>query len=185
LGNLGLTVAGVAPLALTLVPNVWFRIEDAFSGRTQLEIKALFVGLVLYGALRSIFAALKTSMKSIVYVGIPVVIAIGPAMLDALSALSQPTLTGEDWIRFGIVLGGSLLLLVIGALRKLGGLFVPGAIGVIISALPYAWAQISSQNWALWVVLILVATLLVLVAIRLEQFKNGARSASNWMRELR
>jgi len=185
LGNLGLTVAGVAPLALTLVPNVWFRIEDAFSGRTQLEIKALFVGLVLYGALRSIFAALKTSMKSIVYVGIPVVIAIGPAMLDALSALSQPTLTSEDWIRFGIVLGGSLLLLVIGALRKLGGLFVPGAVGVIISALPYAWAQISSQNWALWVVLILVATLLVLVAIRLEQFKNGARSASNWMRELR
>ena len=185
LGNLGVTVAGVAPLALTLVPNVWFRIEDAFSGRTQIEIKAMFVGLVMYGAMRSIFAALKTSMKSIVYVGIPVVIAIGPAMLDALSALSQPTLTGEDWIRFGIVLGGSLLLLVIGALRKLGGLFVPGAVGVIISALPYAWAQIGSQNWALWVVLILVATLLVLVAIRLEQFKNGARSASKWMRELR
>ena len=185
LGNLGLTVAGATPLALSLVPNIWFRIEDAFSGRTQLEIKALFVGVLLYAALRAIFAAIGTSMKSIVYIGIPVIIAIGPAMLDALSALSQPTLTGEDWLRFFIVLSGSLVLLVVGALRKLGGLFVPGAVGVVISALPYAWAQISSQNWALWVVLILVATLLVLVAIRLEQFKSGARTASNWMRELR
>ncbi len=185
LGNLGLTVAGAAPLALSLVPNIWFRIEDAFSGRTQLEIKALFVGLLLYAALRAIFAAIGTSMKSIVYIGIPVIIAIGPAMLDALGALSQPTLTREDWLRFVIVLSGSLVLLVIGALRKIGGLFVPGAVGVVISALPYAWAQISSQNWALWVVLILVATLLVMVAIRLEQFKTGARTASNWMRELR
>ena len=185
LGNLGLTAAGATPLALTLVPNLWFRIEDAFSGRTQLEIKSLFVGALLYGALRTIFAALKTSMKSIVYIGIPVVIAIGPAMLDALSALSQPTLTREDWLRFFIVLGGSLVLLVLGSLRKIGGLFVPGAVGVILSALPYAWAQISSQNWALWFVLILVATLLVMVAIRLEQFKTGAKSASNWMRELR
>jgi len=185
LGNLGLTVAGATPLALALVPNIWFRIEDAFSGRTQMEIKALLVGVLLFAALRAIFAALEASLKSIIYIGIPVIIAIGPAMLDALGALSQPTLTREDWLRFFIVISGSLVLLIVGSIRKLGGLFVPGAVGVIISALPYAWAQISSQNWALWFVLILVATLLVMVAIRLEQFKVGARSASNWMRELR
>jgi uncharacterized membrane protein (UPF0136 family) len=76
-------------------------------------------------------------------------------------------------------------MLVLGALRRLGGLFVPGAIGVVASALPYAWKQITAQSWGLWVVLILVAALLVFVAIRLEQFRKGSKSASSWLKELR
>ncbi len=185
MGNLGVTVAGGSALGLTLVPNVWFRIEDAFSGRSAIELKALFVGLLAYILFRAILAITKLELRSIVWVGIPVAIAMVPAVLDLLAALPQDSLTTEDWIRFGIVLGGSALMLVLGALRRIGGLFVPGAIGVVVSALPYAWKQVTAQTWGLWVVLILVAALLVFVAIRLEQFKNGSKSASNWMKELR
>ena len=185
MGNLGVTVAGGSALGLTLVPNVWFRIEDAFSGRSAIELKALFVGLLAYILFRAILAITKLELRSIVWVGIPVAIAMVPAMLDLLAALPQQNLTTEDWIRFGIVLGGSALMLVLGALRRIGGLFVPGAVGVVVSALPYAWKQVTAQTWGLWVVLILVAALLVFVAIRLEQFKQGTKSASNWMKELR
>ena len=184
-GNLGVTVAGGAALGLTLVPNVWFRIEDAFSGRSAIELKAMFLGLLAYLLIRAVVSVAKLELRSIVWIGIPVAIALVPAVLNLLSALPQQSLTTEDWIRFGIVLSGSTLMLVLGALRRLGGLFVPGAIGVVVSALPYAWKQITAQSWGLWVVLILVAALLVFVAIRLEQFRKGTKSASSWLKELR
>jgi hypothetical protein len=185
IGNLGVTVAGGTALGLTLVPNVWFRIEDAFSGRSAIEMKALFVGVLAYMAIRAIVAIAKLELRSIVWVGVPAAIAMVPSVLNLLSALPQQSLTSEDWIRFGIVLGGSTLMLVLGALRRLGGLFVPGAIGVVVSALPYAWKQITAQSWGLWVILILVAALLVFVAIRLEQFRKGTKNASSWLKELR
>jgi hypothetical protein len=141
--------------------------------------------VLAYMLIRAIVAIAKLELRSIVWVGVPVAIAMVPAVLNLLSALPQQSLTTEDWIRFGIVLGGSALMLVLGALRRLGGLFVPGAIGVVVSALPYAWKQITAQTWGLWVVLILVAALLVFVAIRLEQFRKGTKSASSWLKELR
>ena len=185
-GNLGLTVTGAVPLILTLLPNIWYRIEDVVSNdKVRFETKAIFVALVVYGIMKGIIQARGWNPRTILYIGIPVAIGLGPALFNTLSSLSQTTWAQDDWVRFAIVLSGSLVLLVIGAFRQLGGFFAPGAIGVLLAALPFAWKELSGQQWFIWVSLILVATLLVLVAIRLEQFKAGTKSAANWMRELR
>ena len=185
LGNLGLTVAGTAPLALTLLPSIWFRIDEYFDGKLEVEMKALFVGGLLFGLGYGLVAALKLKINSFIYVGLPILIAMAPALANSVSALNQATLTAEDWYRFGIVLGGSLVFLVLGALRRLAGFFGPGAIGVLFAAVPYAWKPLSEQTWFVWVILIIVAGLLVWMAIKLEQFKSNARSASVWLKELR
>jgi hypothetical protein len=185
LGNLGLTVAGAAPLALTLLPSIWFRIDEYFDGKLEVEMKALFIGGLLFGIGYGLVAALKLKINSFVYVGLPILIAMAPALANTFGALNQATLTAEDWYRFGIILGGSLVFLVLGALRRLAGFFGPGAIGVLVAAVPYAWKPLSEQTWFVWVVLIIVAGLLVWMAIKLEQFKSNARSASVWLKELR
>lgn len=185
LGNLGLTVAGAAPLALTLLPSIWFRIDEYFDGKVETEMKSLFIGGLLFGLGYGLVAALKLKINSFVYVGLPILIAMAPALANTFGALNQATLTPEDWYRFGIILGGSLVFLVLGALRRLAGFFGPGAIGVLVAAVPYAWKPLSEQTWFVWVILIIVAGLLVWMAIKLEQFKSNARSASVWLKELR
>jgi hypothetical protein len=185
LGNLGLTLAGAAPLALTLLPSIWFRIDEYFDGKLEIEMKALFIGGLLFGIGYGLVAALKLKINSSIYVGLPILIAMAPALANTFGALNQATLTAEDWYRFGIILGGSLVFLVLGALRRLAGFFGPGAIGVLVAAVPYAWKPLSEQTWFVWVVLIIVAGLLVWMAIKLEQFKSNARSTSVWLKELR
>ena len=184
-GNLGLTVAGASPLALSLLPSIWFRIDEYFDGKLEIEMKALFIGGLLFGIGYGLVAALKLKINSFIYVGLPILIAMAPALANTFGALNQATLTAEDWYRFGIILGGSLVFLVLGALRRLAGFFGPGAIGVLVAAVPYAWKPLSEQTWFVWVVLIIVAGLLVWMAIKLEQFKKNARSASVWLKELR
>ncbi len=184
-GNLGLTVAGASPLALTLLPSIWFRIDEYFDGKLETEMKALFIGGLLFGIGYGLVAALKLKINSFIYVGLPILIAMAPALANTFGALNQATLTAEDWYRFGIILGGSLVFLVLGALRRLAGFFGPGAIGVLVAAVPYAWKPLSEQTWFVWVILIIVAGLLVWMAIKLEQFKKNARSASVWLKELR
>lgn len=184
-GNLGLTVAGATPLALTLLPSIWFRIDEYFDGKLEIEMKALFIGGLLFGIGYGLVAALKLKINSSIYVGLPILIAMAPALANTFGALNQATLTVEDWYRFGIILGGSLVFLVLGALRRLAGFFGPGAIGVLVAAVPYAWKPLSEQTWFVWVVLIIVAGLLVWMAIKLEQFKSNARSTSVWLKELR
>ena len=184
-GNLGLTVAGAAPLALTLLPSIWFRIDESFDGKLEVEMKALFIGGLLFGIGYGLVAALKLKINSFIYVGLPILIAMAPALANTFGALNQATLTAEDWYRFAIILGGSLVFLVLGALRRLAGFFGPGAIGVLVAAVPYAWKPLSEQTWFVWVILIIVAGLLVWMAIKLEQFKSNARSASVWLKELR
>jgi hypothetical protein len=184
-GNLGITVAGSAPLALTLLPSIWFRIGEYFEGKVETEMKALFIGGLLFGIGYGLVAAFKLKLNTSVYIGLPILVAMSPALANTFGALNQATLTAEDWYRFAIVLGGSLVFLILGALRRLAGFFAPGAIGVLIAAVPYAWKPLSEQTWSVWVVLIIVAGLLVWMAIKLEQFKKNAKSTSVWLKELR
>ncbi|MEN9956809.1 MAG: hypothetical protein RIR46_417, partial [Actinomycetota bacterium] len=184
-GNLGLTVAGSVPLALTLLPSIWFRIGEYFEGKVETEMKALFIGGLLFGIGYGLVAAFKLKLNSSLYIGLPILVAMSPALANTFGALNQATLTAEDWYRFAIVLGGSLVFLILGALRRLAGFFAPGAIGVLIAAVPYAWKPLSEQTWSVWVVLIIVAGLLVWMAIKLEQFKKNAKSTSVWLKELR
>jgi hypothetical protein len=173
-GNLGLTLSGAVPLVLTLLPNIWYRIEDVVSNdKVRFETKAIFIALIAYGVMKAVIQARGWNPRTVLYIGIPVAIALGPALFNTLSSLSSVEWAQDDWVRFAIVLSGSLVLLVIGAFRQIGGFFGPGAVGVLLAALPFAWKELSGQSWFPWVALILVATLLVLVAIRLEQFKSG------------
>lgn len=184
-GNLGLTTVAGATLVLNLLPNVWFRLGDWFDGRVENEIRAVFFALLVFGLMTLVLKARDIQVSSLVYLGIPTLIALGPALLDSLADVNGGDMSAEDWIRFLIVLGGSMFLLIIGGLRRLAGLFVPGAFGVIVTVVPFAWKPITENSWMLWVILIVAAAILVWVALRLEQFKSGARSASSWMKELK
>lgn len=184
-GNLGLTAVAGGTLILNLLPNVWFRLGDWFDGRVESEIRSVFFALLVFGIMTLVLRARDIQVNSIVYLGIPTAIALGPALLDSLADVNAGVMTSEDWIRFLIVLGGSMFLLIIGGLRRLAGLFIPGAFGVIVTVVPFAWKPITANSWMLWVILIVAAAILVWVALRLEQFKSGARSASSWMKELK
>lgn len=186
IGNLGVTISGAVPLALTLLPNIWYRLEDAIGDeKVRFETRAIYIALVVYAILKVIIQMRGWNPRTILYIGVPVAIGLGPALVNTLTSLSRTEWAQDDWVRFAIVLSGSLVLLVIGAFRQIGGFFGPGAVGVLLAALPFAWKELSGQSWFVWVTLVLVAALLVLVAIRLEQFKSGTRSAAKWMRELR
>lgn len=182
--NRGLTVAGAITFGLNLLPQIWFRIDEFVSGTFGAEAKFIYVAVLLYAALVSLQNFLKWKVSSLVTVGLPVLLGMSPALFDTLGALQQVSLTAEDWVRFTIVLVSSLLLLVVGALRKLSGMFFPGIFGLAVAVLPYLWVPLSQQTWFVWVVLIAAAGLLVWVAIRLEQFKTGVKSAGSWVREL-
>ena len=176
--------SGIA-FGVTLLPEIWFRIDEFLEGKTQSEVKFAFVAVLIYAALSALQSVIKLRLNTILVLGIPLSVALVPTLYDTVTALDAVELTIEDWVRFLIVLTGSLVILILGALRKVAGLFVPGVVGVAVAAVPYIWKPLSSQQWLLWVVLVLVAALLVWVAIRLEQFKMGVRSANAWMRELK
>jgi hypothetical protein len=184
-GNLGVTIAGGVTFGLTLLPQIWFRIEEFLQGKVQSEIKFAYIAILVYAALTGLQSTFNWRVNSIVVLGVPLAVALVPALYDTVTALDAPAMTTEDWVRFLIVLVGSLVILVLGAFRKIAGFFVPGVVGVAVAAVPYLWKPLSQQQWLLWVVLVLVAALLVWVAIRLEQFKSGVRSANSWLRELK
>ena len=112
-------------------------------------------------------------------------IALGPAVLNTLDALSHPTFQAIDWWRFGIVLSVSLTLLVVGSLRELGGMFYPGFAGVLVSALPYGFKQINGAAWLLWIILLLVAATLIWLATRIEKMRKLGRTPAMWLKELK
>jgi hypothetical protein len=90
-----------------------------------------------------------------------------------------------DWWRFGIVLTVSLVLLVTGSLREVGGTFFPGLIGVIVTVLPYGFHPLTNKEWFLWAILLGVAGLLVWLAVRLENMRKAGREPSVWLKELK
>jgi hypothetical protein len=64
-------------------------------------------------------------------------------------------------------------------------MFFPGLASVLLTSLPYAFVSSSSQEWFLWVVLLLVAAAMVWVALRLENLRKAGRSSANWIKELK
>lgn len=56
---------------------------------------------------------------------------------------------------------------------------------MLLTALPYAFMQSKDQEWFLWVVLLIVATVMIWVALRLEKLRKVGRDSANWMRELK
>jgi hypothetical protein len=184
-GNLGVAVAGGASLSLLLLPITWANAEQSADYETTVALRALGISLFLFlllGGLRSIN---KLPDSSYLYLGIPSVVALGPSLFLTFTSIGNTSLTQVDWWRFGILMVATVTLLVVGALRSLGGLFFPGLVGVIVGVLPYAFQPIARESWFLWVVLLLIAAVMVWIAVRLEQLRKLGKSSASWLKTLR
>ena len=184
-GNLGIAVAGGASLSLLILPITWANAEQSADYETTVALRALGISLFLFlllGGLRSIN---KLPNSSYLYLGIPSVVALGPSLFLTFTSIGNTSLTQVDWWRFGILMVATVTLLVVGALRSLGGLFFPGLVGVIVGVLPYAFQPIARESWFLWVVLLLIAGVMVWIAVRLEQLRKLGKSSASWLKTLR
>ena len=184
-GNLGAATVGTAGLTLTAVPNLWFRFDGVAAGNTTVELRALLIGGFIFLILAVSKQFKLVAGNSLVFIGIPTSIALAPAVLNTVNALSNPSFQAIDWWRFAIVLSVSLTLLVVGAMRELGGMFYPGFAGVLVAALPYGFKQIDGAAWLLWIILLLVAATLIWVAMRIEKMRKLGRTPAMWLRELK
>jgi hypothetical protein len=110
---------------------------------------------------------------------------LAPAIFQTISSLGGPEIRSLDWWRFSIVLSISLVLLLVGSLREIGGTFFPGLIGVIVTVLPFGFHPLSNKEWFLWAILLGVAGLLVWLAVRLENMRKAGREPSVWLKELK
>ncbi len=184
-GNLGSALAGGATLSLLVIPITWSSAGASANEDVTIGVRALALSLFLFlflGGLRSIN---KIPDSSYVYLGIPSVVALGPALYLSLQSIGESTLTTVDWWRFGIIVAASITLLVVGALRSLGGLFFPGLVGILVGVLPYGFQPISRESWFLWVVLLIIAAVMVWIAVRLEQLRKLGKSSASWIKTLR
>ena len=184
-GNLGTALAGGASLSLLLVPITWASAGQSSDYETTVALRALGISLFLFlflGGLRSIN---KLPDSSYLYLGIPSVVALGPSLFLTITSIGNSSLTRVDWWRFGILMVATVTLLVVGALRSLGGLFFPGLVGVIVGVLPYAFQPIARESWFLWVILLLIAGVMVWIAVRLEQLRKLGKSGASWIKSLR
>ena len=184
-GNLGTAVAGGAALSLLILPITWASAGQSSDYETTVALRALGVSLFLFlflGGLRSIN---KLPDSSYIYLGIPSVVALGPSLFLTFTSIGNSSLTQVDWWRFGIMMVATVTLLVVGALRSLGGLFFPGLVGVIVGVLPYAFQPIARESWFLWVVLLLIAAVMVWIAVRLEQLRKLGKSGASWIKSLK
>ena len=184
LGNLANATMGLVGLTLDVLPNIALHTTKV-TAASQVETTSLvfgmlvFVGLWLFGR----YGTLKGNSR--LFIGVPVVIALAPTMVRALMALASPELSTIDWWRFSIVLAASMTLLIIGSLRELAGMFYPGLVSLLLSALPYGFKQSQSTGWLLWVMLLLVAGVMVWLAVRLERLKKAGRTSAAWLKELK
>lgn len=175
-GKRGLVWPTTATLLIGLVPNLYYRIDDAFPDvRVQNEMKALLFATTAYVLIYLVRKTQKLAVPSVVAIGIPAVMSISVLFVDTLGALQQNQLEANDWIRFLVLIVVGTAFLTLGAIRKVAGLFYPGIVAVLVAAIPYAWQK---TNYGSWVVLLLLAGLIVWVAIRLERF-------TGWLKELK
>ena len=184
-GNRGLNLVGTVELWLILVPGLWFKTSSVDNGSADLELRGLLIAAVVYWAIALLRKYSSLKLRSIVFIGIPVTIALAPAIFHTLSTLGGNELRTVDWWRFSIVLSISLILLVVGSLREIGGTFFPGLIAVIVTVLPYGFHPLSNKEWFLWAILLGVAGLLVWLAVRLENMRKAGREPSAWLKELK
>ena len=179
LANRGLVYASVATLMFEFVPALWFAIGNIFSDYGQsfvTELRGLLVAVTIYVIQTILRRAVHLKINSIVIWGIPAVVSLAPTLIDVWGALGHHV-EASDWVRFVVLVSVSTGFLVIGAIRRLSGLFYPGFIGVITAILPYAFS--SNAGGGLWIVgaLVVLAALIIWVAVRIDRF-------TGWLKEL-
>ena len=183
-GNLATSASGLVGLALLVIPNTAMHSDSVVAG-SQIDTTALVVAAVVFAALSLARRYAGLSGNSLLFIGLPIAIALAPALVQSLAALGNPSLATIDWWRFGIVLTAGMTLLITGTLREVAGLFYPGLLSVLLSALPYGFKQNEQNQWSLWVLLLLVAGVMVWLAVRLERLKKAGRNSATWLKELK
>lgn len=183
-GNLANASMGIVGLALLVIPNTAMHSDNVVPG-SRVESTSLIIGSLLFVTLWLLGRYRKLAGNSLLFIGLPIVIALAPALVRSLIALGNPTLTTVDWWRFGIVLVASMTLLIVGTLRQVAGMFYPGLVSVLLSALPYGFRQTGRDQWFLWVLLLLVAGIMVWLAVHLEKMKKAGRTSAVWLKELK
>ncbi len=175
-GNKGLVYASVATLLLEFVPALWNAIGNLFGGSGYAnELRGLLIA-VTFVVLQTIFKrVISLKINSLAVWGIPAVITLAPALVDVWAALGHDV-EANDWVRFVVLVGVSTGFLVVGAIRRVSGLFYPGFIGVITAVLPYAFA--SGGGLGIVGALVVLAALIIWVAVRIDKF-------TGWLKELK
>jgi hypothetical protein len=180
-GNLANASMGIAGLTLLVVPAV----ASQSSGEWQVQNTAMAAGFMLAGILGIARLAGKAKGNSMLFFGLPISLALAPALYLSLAALGHQSVEPADWWRFGILISASMVMLVLGTMREVAGLFYPGLVGVILTALPYGFKQAAATSWFLWVLLLALAGVMVWLAMRLEKMRKEGRTSSQWLRELK
>ena len=184
-GNLGAALSGGIAVGLVVIPITWTQADKVQDEGSSVSLKALVIAMLLF----AIFSLLRRSEKvpttSYLYIGVPVAVGLIPSLYYSLIGLGSSEPKTVDWIRFGIVVGVSVVLLVVGALRELGGMFFPGLVGILVGVLPYAFRQVYDQAWFLWVILLVIAGIMVWIAVRLEQMRKVGKSSISWIKALK
>jgi cytochrome c-type biogenesis protein CcmH/NrfF len=179
-GNRGLAYSGVLGLAIITWVHAALVVPDAV-----VEFRSIVIGAVLMTALTSLKNAGKLRGNSIVWLGIPIAVAMIPAIFNSLAALANPELSTVDWWRFGIVVTASAVMLIAGSLREIAGMFFPGLVGVVLAALPYGFKRVQQESWFLWVLLLIIAGIMVWIAVRMDQLRKQGKSSTTWLKELK
>ena len=167
-----------------MVPLAWARSGDV-GGDASVSLRSLLIGVLLFAAFTGLQRAKIGPTSSYFYLGIPMTVALAPSIYLTIVALNNPQLTSVDWWRFCLIVAVSLTLLIVGALRELGGLFFPGLAGVLVAVLPYAFKPLVGQAWLLWVLLLVIAGVMVWIAVRLEQMRKLGKSSVSWVKALK
>jgi hypothetical protein len=183
-GNLANASMGLLGLALISIPNT-ARHANSLIPDSQVESTALVVGSLVFFTLWLLRKYSRVAGNSLLFIGVPVILTLAPALVKALIALTHPTLNTVDWWRFGIVLVASMTLLYVGTTREIAGMFFPGLVSLLLAALPYGFRQTEQNQWFLWVLLLLVAGVMVWLAVHLEKMKKAGRTSAIWIKELK
>ncbi|MEO0023947.1 MAG: hypothetical protein RL196_388, partial [Actinomycetota bacterium] len=175
IGNKGLVYASIATLLIEFVPALWIAIGNLFGGSGYAnELRGLLIA-VTFVVLQTLFKRIiRFKANSLAIWGIPAVITLAPALVDVWAALGHGV-EANDWVRFVVLVGVSTGFLVLGAIRRISGLFYPGFIGVITAVLPYAFA--SGGGLGIVGALVVLAALIIWVAVRIDKF-------TGWLKEL-
>jgi len=183
-GNLANASMGIIGLTLLVVP-ITAGESSALGAAWIVQNTAMVIGLLVFAAIAIVRLAGRSTNNTRLTLGVPITIIMAPALINSLVALGQPDLQAIDWWRFAILLTASLIMLVLGTLRETAGLFFPGLVGVLLSALPYGFKQTQKDQWFLWVLLLVIAGFMVWLAMRLERMRKQGRSSAAWLRELK
>jgi len=177
-GNRGLVWASVATLLLEFVPALWFGIENLFGHENAPlvgELRGLLVAVTVFVLQTILKRVVHIGINSIVIWGIPAVVSLAPTLIDVWAALGHGV-DSTDWVRFIVLVSVSSGFLVIGAMRRLSGLFYPGFVGVLTAVLPYAFT--AGGGLGMVFTLVALAGLIIWVAVRIDRF-------TGWLKELK